>query len=355
MINIAFGCITAFLITFLAIPSIIRVAIIKNLFDEPGERKSHKSSIPTLGGLAIFAGVVFSFTFWTAGYEYTSGQYIIAAIVVMFFIGIKDDIIELPAAKKFYGQLAAAIIIVLFANIRITNLFGIFGIYEIPYWFSVIFSIFTILTIVNAFNLIDGIDGLAAGIGAIASFAFGLWFYNYNEVTLCILSFCLFSSLLAFLVYNFSPANIFMGDTGSLIIGLILSVLAINFVQLSFASPPFAFPFRSSPAMAIAILIIPLVDTLRVFVVRILQGRSPFKADRNHMHHFLLDMGLSHRGVSFTLYSINIFFIITALVLRHISSLVLLIILIFLAFIFSLMPYILRSYNRTKPVDLKTF
>src|SRR6187431_824587 len=118
MINIAFGCITAFIITFLAIPSIIRVAIIKNLFDEPGERKSHKSSIPTLGGLAIFAGVVFSYTFWTVGYDNSSAQYIIAAIIVMFFIGIKDDIIELPASKKFYGQLVAAIIIVLFANIR---------------------------------------------------------------------------------------------------------------------------------------------------------------------------------------------------------------------------------------------
>ncbi len=354
MINIAFGCITAFLITFLAIPSIIRVAIIKNLFDEPGERKSHKSSIPTLGGLAIFAGVVFSYTFWTAGYEDTSAQYIIAAIVVMFFIGIKDDIIELPAVKKLYGQLFAAVIIVLFANIRITNLFGVFGIYEIPYWFSVLFSIFTILTIINAFNLIDGIDGLAAGIGAIASFAFGLWFYNYNEVSLCILSFCLFSSLLAFLVYNFSPANIFMGDTGSLIIGLILSILAINFIQLSFASPPYAFPFRSSPAMAIAILIIPLFDTLRIFIFRIVQGGSPFKADRNHMHHLLLDMGLSHRGVSLTLYSVNMFFIITALLLRHISSLVLLIVLTVLAVFFSLIPYIVRTVNKSRPVDVKS-
>jgi len=274
----------------------------------------------------------------------------------MFFIGIKDDIIELTASKKFYGQLVAAIIIVFFADIKVTNLFGIFGIYEIPYWFSVIFSLFTILTIINAFNLIDGIDGLAAGIGAIASFAFGLWFYNYNQIPLCILSFTLFSSLLAFLVYNFSPANIFMGDTGSLIVGLILSVLAINFIQLSFASPPYAFPFRSSPAMAIAILIIPLLDTMRIFIVRMLQGKSPFKADRGHMHHFLLDMGLSHRGVSITLYSVNIFFIMVALLLSHISSLVLLIVLIFLAIGFSILPFAIKTYNnKTRPVDLKTF
>ncbi len=351
-INIALACLTAFVITFFAIPSIIRVAIIKNLFDEPGERKSHKSSIPTLGGLAIFAGVIFSFTFWSAGLNYESTQYILAAVVVLFFIGIKDDIIELTAKKKFYGQLVAAVIIVIFGNIRVTNLFGIFGIYEIPYGFSIIFSLFTILTIINAFNLIDGIDGLAAGIGAIASFAFGLWFYNYNQIALCILSFSVFSSLCAFLVYNFSPANIFMGDTGSLIIGLILSVLAISFIQLSFASPPYAFPFRSSPAMAIAILIIPLVDTLRVFIIRILKGKSPFMADRNHLHHFLLDLGLSHRYVSLTLYATNIVFISTALILRDISSLVLLVILLFMALLISILPYIFKTYFKPRPVNV---
>ena len=354
MINITFGCITAFLITFLAIPSIIKVAVIKNLIDEPSERKAHKSSIPTLGGLAIFAGVVFSFTFWSAGFDNMVTQYIIAAIIVLFFIGIKDDIVELTATKKFTGQLISAIIIVLFANIRITNLYGIFGIYQIPYWFSIMFSLFTILVIINAFNFIDGIDGLAGGIGTIAAFTFGLWFYNYNEISLCILSFTLFSSLLAFLVYNFSPANIFMGDTGSLIVGLILSVLAINFIELSFASPPFAFPFRSSPAMAIAILIIPLVDTMRVFVIRLLKGKSPFRADRNHLHHVLLDSGMSQRAVCFTLYGVNIVFILTALMLRDISSLVLLVILICLATVVSLIPYMLKlQTSRSKAMGVK--
>ena len=122
MIVITFCSITAFIITFLAIPSIIRVAVVKNLYDEPGGRKSHVSSIPTLGGLAIFAGVVFSFTFWSAGFDYQATQYIVASIIVMFFIGIKDDIVELSANKKIVGQIISAIIIVMFANIRITSL-----------------------------------------------------------------------------------------------------------------------------------------------------------------------------------------------------------------------------------------
>jgi len=352
MLNITFACITAFVITFLAIPSIIRVSVIKHLFDEPTARKSHASGIPTLGGLAIFAGVVFSYTFWSAGVENYGAQYIIAAIIVMFFIGIKDDIVELTPHKKLYGQILAAIIIVFFADIRITTLCGIMGIYQIPYWFSALFTMFTILTIINAFNLIDGIDGLAGGLGAIASFTFGLWFYNYGQIGLCILAFALFSSLLAFLVYNFSPANIFMGDTGSLIVGLIISVMAINFIQLSFESLPYAFPFRSSPAMAIAILIIPLADTLRIFLIRFFNGRSPFKADRNHIHHQLLDLGLNHREAALTLYLVNITFILTALILRNISSLVLLYILIGMATILCCTPYLIR-YFRPRQVTVK--
>ncbi len=353
MFNITFACITAFIITFLAIPSIIRVSVIKNLFDEPNERKSHVASIPTLGGLAIFAGVVFSYTFWSAGLENTSTQYIISAIVVLFFIGIKDDIVELTAHKKLYGQIMAAIIIVMFADIRITSLYGILGIYQIPYWFSVVVTIFTILVVINAFNLVDGIDGLAGGIGAIAAFTFGLWFYNYNQIALCILSFSLFSSLLAFLVYNFSPANIFMGDTGSLIVGLILAVLTINFIELSFDALPYAFPFRSSPAMAVAILIIPLSDTLRIFIVRMLSGRSPFQADRNHIHHQLLDLGLSHREAALTLYLVNIGFILTALAFRNISSLSLLLLLIAMAIVLGSIPMMIRHFNKEKVVESK--
>ena len=348
MLTITFTCITAFVITFMAIPSIIRVSIVKNLFDEPGERKSHSSSVPTLGGLAIFAGVVFSYTFWSAGYDYTASQYIIAAIIIMFFIGIKDDIIDLSALKKLYGQIIASIIITLFANIRITSLYGVLGIYQVPFWFSILLTIFTILVIINAYNLIDGIDGLAGGIGAIASFTFGLWFYNYNQFSLCILSFSLFSALLAFLVYNFSPANIFMGDTGSLVMGIILAVLTVNFVELSFDSTPFEFPFRSSPAMAIAILIYPLTDLMRVFMIRLIKRRSPFHADRNHIHHFLLDLGLTHREVSLTLYLVNIGFILLALTMRNVSSLALLIILMGLSFLLSIAPYLYKAFIRDK-------
>jgi UDP-N-acetylmuramyl pentapeptide phosphotransferase/UDP-N-acetylglucosamine-1-phosphate transferase len=346
MLTILLSSVIAFVITFFAIPAIIRVSVIRGLFDEPAGRKQHAQNLPTLGGLAIFAGTAFSFTFCSATLETSVSQYILAAIIVMFFIGIKDDLFELAPRKKLIGQILAAIIVVFFANIRITSLCGIFGIYQIPYWFSALLSLFTILTIINAYNLIDGIDGLAGGIGAIASFTFGLWFYNYGNMGLCILSVALFSSLIAFLIYNFNPASIFMGDTGSLVVGLILSVLAIKFIGLSFESLPFEFPFRSSPAMAIAILIIPLVDTFRIFLVRIMNGKSPFEADRNHIHHNLLDLGMSHREATLTLYLINIVFITTAMLLRNISSLILLYILLGMATLFCTAPFFLKLIFR---------
>jgi UDP-N-acetylmuramyl pentapeptide phosphotransferase/UDP-N-acetylglucosamine-1-phosphate transferase len=349
VINTVFSSITAFVIAFLAIPSIIKVSLLKNLYDEPNGRKAHTSKIPTLGGLAIFAGVVFSFTFWSAGLEYQPIQHIVAALLIMFFIGIKDDIIEMPAHKKLYGQILAAVIIAVFGNIRITTLCGLFGIYDIPDTASIVLSILTILVIINSVNLIDGIDGLAGGIAAIASFTFGLWFYQYDQIALCILSFSLFGALLAFLVYNFSPANIFMGDTGSLVVGLILSILAINFIQLSFISPPDAFPFRTGPAMAVAILIIPLTDLLRVFVLRLANGKSPIRADKNHIHHALLNLGLSHREVSLAMYLINIGFILSALGLRHFGNLTVLLILSLMALALLGLLSALKYYSRTRP------
>lgn len=352
--SITFASITAFIITFLAIPPIIKIAVLKHLYDQPDDRKVHTTVIPRLGGVALFGGAIFSFTFWSAGCKFESSQYIIAALLIIFFIGLKDDIVTLTPTKKFIGQLIAASILVFIGDIRIHSLCGVFGIYALPYFASAMFSILTIIGITNSFNLMDGIDGLAGGVGAIATFTFGLWFYNYDNVALCILSFAVFGALLAFLVYNFSPAKIFMGDTGSLIVGMTLSILAIYFIQLSFYATPYSFPFKSSPAMAISILIIPLFDTCRIFIWRLYQKRSPFQADRNHMHHILLDLGLSHRQSAITLFTVNIGFIVTALALRNISSLVLLIVIISMATVLSMIPITLRHMQRVKAVNAKT-
>jgi UDP-N-acetylmuramyl pentapeptide phosphotransferase/UDP-N-acetylglucosamine-1-phosphate transferase len=315
MDNILLSSALAFLITYFAIPPIIRVAKDKKLFDEPDERKVHKAVIPTLGGLGIFAGFVIATLMGVPSHTPNELQYFLAAALVIFFLGIKDDILVLSATKKFIGQLIAAGIIIKFGGIQISNLYGFLGIYEIPHLASYILSAFTIIVITNSFNLIDGVDGLAGSLGLLTSTVFGVYFLFAGEVMYSIMALSLAGSLVAFLIYNFSPAKIFMGDTGSLMIGLLNSIFALHFISVA-ANPGSAYPLLSAPAIAFAILIVPLFDTLRVFSLRILNRRSPFSPDRNHIHHFLLDLGLSQRMITVVCVSANIVFITLAYVLR---------------------------------------
>lgn len=321
MFLIASSFLTSLLITFFAIPSIIKIAEIKHLFDEPDERKCHKTKVPTLGGLAIFAGLIFSLTFWSRQKEIVELQYIISSIIILFFIGMKDDLFNLVHYKKLAGQLLAAFILVHWGGIRITSFFGIFGIHELGLFTSYSFSIFTMVVVTNAINLIDGIDCLAGSVGGIASFFFGAWFFQMEQYQYVILSASLMGSLIAFLYYNRTPARIFMGDTGSLMVGIVLSILAIKFIEMNRVLPiTDSAKIRGIPVMTIAILIIPLFDTLRVFSIRILQGKSPFHPDRNHVHHLLIDLGFSHIKATGMLIAFNITMIIFAYYMQGIRS-----------------------------------
>jgi UDP-GlcNAc:undecaprenyl-phosphate GlcNAc-1-phosphate transferase len=301
---------TSFIITFVAIPSIIRIAEIKHLFDEPDERKLHKTRVPTLGGLAIFAGMIFSLTFWSTQKEIVELQYIISSIIILFFIGMKDDLFNLVAYKKLAGQLIAAFILVHWAGIRITSFFGIFGIYDLGLIESYVFSIFTMVVITNSFNLIDGIDCLAGSVGVVATLLFGAWFFAAEQTQYVVLSSALVGSLIGFLYYNRTPAKIFMGDTGSLMVGIVLSILAIKFIEMNRVIPLDGLhKIKRIPAVTIAILIIPLFDTLRVFTIRMLQGKSPFTPDRNHLHHMLIDLEFTHMKATGILITFNIFMV----------------------------------------------
>lgn len=298
---------TSLTICYMAIPSIIKVAEIKLLYDEPCDRKRHLNKIPTLGGIAIFAGSIISITFWSNQGQIVELQYIIASLLILFFMGIKDDIVNLVAHKKLLGQLLAASTLVFLADIRLTSLYGLFEIYHLSYSASAVLSLFAIIGITNAFNLIDGIDLLAASIGSLVATTFGVWFYLADHIQYSIVSFSLLGSLIAFANFNRPPAKIFMGDTGSLVLGLIASVLAIKFIEFnrSFTGNP-NYKILSVPAVAISVLIIPIFDTCRVFLLRVLQGKSPLAPDRNHLHHILTDIGYSHPKSTGILILINI-------------------------------------------------
>ncbi len=300
MEQIIIGGIVAFGLTYLSIPVIIKIANVKKLFDEPDDnRKIHKSPIPSLGGLGMFIGFAFclliTLNFTKDAPEF---QYYIAAFLVIFFIGIKDDILVISAGKKLVGQLVAASILIFKGGLIISNMQGFLGFTGIDYVYSCILTMFAFVVIMNAFNLIDGVDGLAASIGLLSSLVFATFFFINGNLPYAVLGFGFAGSLLAFLKYNFHPAKIFMGDTGSLMIGLVNGILAIKFIETARFYPNH--PITAAPAVGFGIILLPLMDTLRVFAIRIFKGRSPFTPDRNHIHHLLLDRGFNHHGVTFT-------------------------------------------------------
>ncbi len=300
-------------VAWFSIPYIIKVSEIKHLFDEPSEdRKIHVKRTPNLGGMAIFASFFFTTLFFVPGETFRYLNYLLCALLILFVVGLKDDLVGLSPSKKFIAQIAAAFIIAYFGDIRITGLHGVFGIHTINFWVSIGFSLFLIILIVNAFNLIDGIDGLAGIIGFIVFTIYAVGFYMMGYTSLSLISVALMGSILGFLRYNLSPAKIFMGDTGSLLIGLIAAALTIKFVDLNrpiYTAVTDGLHIQAAPVVAISILIIPLFDTLRVFSIRALSGKSPFTADRNHLHHKLLDRGYGHTQAALILAAINFLFI----------------------------------------------
>jgi UDP-GlcNAc:undecaprenyl-phosphate GlcNAc-1-phosphate transferase len=336
MLEVFLSFLTAFALTYFAIPSIINIARLKNLVDEPGERKSHVERTPSLGGIGIFAGVIFSTILWTPDGSFGSLQYILGAFIIVFLIGAKDDIIPLTPFKKLVGQILAAAILVFKADVRLVSLHGIFGVGDLPEVWSYLISIFTILVIINAFNLIDGINGLSGSIAVLIGLTLGAWFWMTGQVVLTIVAFSMAGAVLAFLRYNITPARIFMGDTGALLIGLVSSILAIQFIEFNDNLPDSnPYKFNAVPAIAMSILILPLFDTLRVFITRALKGKSPLSPDRTHIHHLLIDSGLSHMQATGILLVVNIAFIFMAVYLQNMGTVPLLILVFGLAGVLS--------------------
>jgi UDP-GlcNAc:undecaprenyl-phosphate/decaprenyl-phosphate GlcNAc-1-phosphate transferase len=350
MVHILLAYITAFALTYVAIPSIIHLADKKNLVDEPGERRSHTVRTPSLGGIAIFAGVLFSVIMWTPFDYFGDLQYILCSFIIIFLIGARDDLEAISPMRKLAGELLAAAILVFKANIKITSFYGIFGLYELHPILSIAMSMFTIIVIINAFNLIDGINGLSGSIGLLICVVLGFWFFSIQRLEIAVLAFATAGSIVAFLKFNITPAKIFMGDTGALLLGLVCSILAILFIEVQndiVASP---YKFVAAPSFAIATLILPLFDTLRVFVLRIKDGYSPFHPDRRHIHHLLLDIGLTHMQATGVLVVVNAMFIAMAIYLQPIGNLYLLLTIIALSLLLSAILFrIWQSKKISKP------
>ncbi|GAA4165457.1 MraY family glycosyltransferase [Chryseobacterium ginsenosidimutans] len=325
--------------------------------DEPGVRSSHLRKIPNLGGIAIFYSIGISASVFA--YElFDLYKFLFASLIILLYIGVMDDIVVMRAYKKLVAQIVVSALIVIGSDIRIRSLFGIFGIYEMSYFVSVLFSVITFIILINAFNLIDGIDGLAGGYSLICSALFGISYYRLGEYNypLVVLSAIIIGAVLAFLYYNLSnyrTNKIFMGDTGSMLLGFLLAFTSICFIDIFIDKKLPDIPryhLQSAPVVAVAILILPIVDTLNVIIIRLANKKSPFDADKNHIHHKLLKLNLTHRRSSFYIIMYYLFVVTVAYYFRHINVNLLLVIILFLGFLGAYIPdfiYVLKNNKKT--------
>lgn len=318
------------LLSWLIIPRILVVAFRKHLFDTPNERKIHRGNVPRLGGLSFVPTIFFSIALILA-LRYRTGYcipvqwiyivvpefcFLICGLTLLYLSGIKDDLIGLRYRTKFVIQIVVASFFPL-SGLCVNNLYGLFGIHELNVWISIPFTVFAVVFITNAINLMDGIDGLASGLSSITLLVLGGMFLS-NELWLyATLAFSTFGVLLPFFYYNvFGQSErckkIFMGDTGSLTLGYILSFLAIRYAAYN----PNLLPYKEGAfIISFSTLLVPMFDVVRVMLVRWRTHQGLFEADKNHIHHKFLAMGVSLRKTMLSLVAIACFFALSNIIL----------------------------------------
>lgn len=349
---------TSFVIAYLIIPLIVKFSLKRNLVDLPGRRKIHKRITPSMGGIAIFIGFMISVFIWLGQDQLSVFKFVLVALGFIFLIGVRDDLLPLKVSGKLVGQVLAATILIFLANIRITSFYGVFGLYELNYVFSVGFTYLTIVFITNSFNLIDGLDGLAGMLAVISLILLGSWFYLAGDFSFSMLCFALMGAVLAFLIFNWDPSELFMGDTGALFIGLFLSMAIIRFAEVN-SSPvtPSEIKFEVPIAAALSFLIIPVTDTIRIILVRLSKGLSPFKPDKSHIHHALIRLGLSHGKAVIILGTIQAGFSIFTIIFMKQPAIIILPAIISAAILLSILLdrmiiYRLEGKDSTPPTEL---
>lgn len=315
----------AFCLTWYLTPKVLWVSRMKNLMKEVNERSSHNAAIPPFGGVAFFLVLILIISVLQALRTYPTGNHLIIGLTFLFMAGLKDDLVISSARLKFVSQLFAAGFIIFSPELQLTSLYGFLGVFEIPVLLGYGLKGIIVLALINAYNLLDGIDGLAGIVGILVSLTYALVFYTSGHPYFVLISLCTTGILGAFLRFNFSreKRKIFMGDGGSLIMGFMIAFLSLKILVMKPYEPLMREGFLPENRLlfASAVLFLPIFDTLRVIVIRLINGKTPFEADRNHMHHVLLDNGLSHKKASFILGGLNLLVILLYILLsRNLQS-----------------------------------
>lgn len=307
------GFFVSALISYFGIRKTIFISNRKNLVDMPNEsRKIHLTPVPNLGGIAIFSSIIFTYSLLAGNTGHLSAlPYIICAFTIIFSTGLTDDLIAISPSKKILGQLIAAVLMSLDAGTRIQNLHGFLFIEQLNFPTSLFISVMFYLLLMNAFNLIDGIDWLAGSISFVCLSALTAIFIYLGDAQMALFTAISMGAIAGFLLLNKTPAKIFLGDSGSLFLGAAIALCCIIMANKLVSVDQVTGSRIKLLSIIFSIISIPLTDTIRITILRLAKGQSPFMADRNHLHHRFIDFGLSHIQTSllFSGYTLLLLFI----------------------------------------------
>lgn len=325
----------AFFISFVTIWALIDFSAKKNIgLDRPGRRKVHKKPIARIGGLGIFIGLLAAIPFLEMGNRVTS--YFIGVVIILIS-GLWDDLTGIDWKKKMLAVFIATSVTIFYGGISVESLGNLFSLGDVSLGFwSIPFTYFCVMGMVSAINLIDGLNGLASGLSLIALVLFGFFSFVMGDMNFMFISIALCGATIAFIFYNFPKGRIFLGDSGSMLLGFSIAVLSINLFQGK---------SEYEPMIPVLIMAVPVYDTLRVMFFRILKSQSPFTADKTHLHHILLRIGLCNKRVVLTLWVLNFMFGMTVVLMRNLEGWVML--------LFLLSSYIIISIFITVLIDMK--
>ena len=295
--------VVAMMVVVVVQPSLVKIARMKQIVDNPSARKLNQRPIPVLGGVAIFFGMIFGIG--VAGYCVTGLEMefeIIIAMLIMLYTGVGDDILQLSPSLRFALQLFAVGLMMFLGGMYIDSFNGLWGVYHLPWYVAVTLTAFSCVGIINAINLIDGVDGLCSGFGVFSSLMFAVCFGRMGDVSYEVLSLAVAGALIPFMLHNVfgKRFKMFLGDGGSLVLGFICSLYVVRVIQSGGDAVD-----GSAISFTLAVMSVPVFDTIRVMAARIINGRSPFTADKTHLHHMFIDLGLSHVATSVIIILLN--------------------------------------------------
>lgn len=303
----------AFLGTLWIHPKVLKIAIMKNLVDNPDARKLQRNPVPVMGGIAVFFGILIGLCTSQTIFENANVFMLVSAMMIMLYTGTIDDIIDLTPTIRFVIEILIVLWLIVINESSINSFWGLWGVGVIPDWVAWPLTVFAAVGIINAVNLIDGVNGLSSGFCFMASTLFAIMFYYSGNTVMCTLAVSASGAIVPFFLHNVfgKSTKMFIGDGGTLVIGTMMSMFVISILDENSLSASYALKGMGLIPFTLAILAVPIFDTLRVMSTRMLHGSSPFHPDKTHLHHMFIDLGFSHVGTTVSILSLNFLIVAT--------------------------------------------